>query len=1099
MSVTGAKPSLIGRDHPAGVLRAEVGRAAESHGGLVLVAGEAGIGKTTLVAGAVEEARRLGALVLSGSCWDSENAPGYWPWVQLVRGLRRAATPGEWAAAEEAAGSGLAVLLGETRGAGSIESFQLYDAVTTALVAVSQHRPVVAVLDDLHWADTASLQLLEFAAQHTWFERLLLVGTYRDVEVEPDEHPLRPLITPLVAKATTVTLTGLTAAETGTLMERTAGRPPGAALAADVHRRTGGNPFFVEQTARLWHAGGTVSAVAPGVRDALRRRLSLLPAPVERLLTDASVLGREFHRQVLAAAVAAPVPQVDRLLDRAVAARLVVAQGAGRFAFAHDLVREALYDALEETEARSRHAAVVHALDGDAALARKIVPAELARHAHLAGGELTASRAVDHLLAAAQDAAARMAFAEKSGHLRRALARAADDSPRRAVLVGLELGSDLRLSSERDESWQVLTTALAHARELDDPELLARAALTLHRVAGASDSVECERFTASVLAEAHGRLVRPEASGRGGRTPVPGPGDGPEADRLARELAVRVAVLARRGHDDDALSFSLWMRHDLLWGPGTAAEREALTEEMITVARRAADDETELFATSMRWVALLEQGDPRYLDHFRTFVSMAERAGAERALMSSAVDQSVIASLGGRLDEVEPLLQRARDVAEHHEQEHEHFGYMVNHMRWALLLAQGRFEELAELHRAIDVTDYPYPRLLEGITAAQQGDSAAALRHLASLDAVRGGIPRTYAALWLRLQAEAAAVSGDPGLCERARAAITPYADEWAVSLFGCDVSGPMVFWLARLDAAQERWDAAVAGFTAALDSAVRLQAHFWAAGARLRLAEALLARGGPGDAERAAELLARVERETGQTAMAHLAERARGLRAPAAPPAAAPERAAAGECVPGAAAPAEATAAAPAAGVREFRREGAVWTLTFDGRTVHMPDAKGLRDLHTLIGSPGTDIPAVRLLAPAGGDLVVAARQLGGDPVLDEEAKARYKQRLTLLDEEIDRAAQLGDDRRAAAFDEERVALLGELRTAAGLAGRSRRLGDEAERARKTVTARIRDTLRKLDGRHPELAAHLRAGVSTGAACRYQPEHGEGGGTWRL
>jgi hypothetical protein len=160
------------------------------------------------------------------------------------------------------------------------------------------------------------------------------------------------------------------------------------------------------------------------------------------------------------------------------------------------------------------------------------------------------------------------------------------------------------------------------------------------------------------------------------------------------------------------------------------------------------------------------------------------------------------------------------------------------------------------------------------------------------------------------------------------------------------------------------------------------------------------------------------------------------------------------------------------------------------------MPDAKGLRDLHTLLTHPGTDIPAVRLLAPDGGDLVLAARRMGGDDMLDEEAKASYRRRLSLLDEEIDRAVERGDDSRAAEFDRERAALLDELRSATGLGGRARRLGDEAERARKTVTARIRDTLRKLNDTHPQLATHLRATISTGSTCRYQPEAEI---TWRL
>ncbi|PCG81479.1 ATPase, partial [Streptomyces sp. WZ.A104] len=172
-----------------------------------------------------------------------------------------------------------------------------------------------------------------------------------------------------------------------------------------------------------------------------------------------------------------------------------------------------------------------------------------------------------------------------------------------------------------------------------------------------------------------------------------------------------------------------------------------------------------------------------------------------------------------------------------------------------------------------------------------------------------------------------------------------------------------------------------------------------------------------------------------------------------------------------------------------EFRRNGPVWQLRWDGVTVHVPDAKGLRDLHSLLGQPGADIPAVHLLAPEGGSLVVAAGQLGGDPVLDEEAKRRYKEHLARLDAEIDRAAARDDTRLIEKCDRERQALLDELRTAAGLGGRTRRLGDQTERARKTVTARIRDALRKLDTLHPSLAAHLKASVTTGTTCAYRPD----------
>ncbi|ROP35227.1 ATP-binding protein [Saccharothrix texasensis] len=971
---------LIGRDHSAGVLRAEVERAAGSHGGLVLVAGEAGIGKTTLVTGAAEQARRVGAVVLGGACWDSDSAPGYWPWVQVIRALRRAATVQEWESVDPGP---LAVLLGEAPAEHTPESFPLYDAVTTALVAVSQHRPVVVVLEDLHWADPASLKLLEFAAQHTWFERVLLVGTYRDNEVEAGDHPLRPLMTPLLSRAATVALAGLSPVEVGELMARTAGREPEPGLVAEVHLRTGGNPFFVEQTARLWHGGAPVTAIAPGVRDALRRRLSLLPAQVGELLTTAAVLGHEFHRKVLAATASLPVPAVDRLLDQAAQARLVLGLGGGRFSFAHDLVRETLYGSLSDVDAR--HAAVVRALDGD--LADQVAPVELARHAHLAGDRLAADRAVDLIVAAARDASRRMAVEEAAGHYRRALERA--EGVRRRVAVALELGNELYHCAEPAEARRVFHEAAGWARELADPTPFAFVALAVYRFA------EEEGRAAALVREAYARLVGP-------------PPDAPP-EVLAREISLHATEMARGGDDDDALASGLWAVHDTTLGIGNAEQRLALIDELLTVSRRSGDHTVEHFATSFRWVALVELGDPRYVDQVHAFVALSERLGMSRFNFSAAIDQSIIAVMQGRFAEAEALLAKAIELGA---SRHIGFRMMYLHLRWALLLPQGRFAELDELAPEILASNYSVPGLPAGIAALERGDVATARVHVEQDDRSQP----YFEPLWLRFRAQFAHAAGDRELAARVREELAPHRGKWLVSLYGCDVSGPVDLWLGLVDLVLGRCDEAVAELTAARLSAERMRARPWAARARQHLEEALRARGTP----------VRGERTT---------------------------------C--------------------EFRRDGEVWALSYDGVTVRVPDSKGLRDLHVLLGSPGEPVAAAALLAPEA----VASARLGGDPVLDDEAKSRYRRRLAQLDDEIDRAS---DDDRAAALDRERAALLDELRAAAGLAGRTRRLGDEAERARKTVTARIRDTLRKLDARHPGLAAHLRETVSTGATCVY-------------
>lgn len=1045
---------LIGRAHPAAVLHDEVSRAMAGHGGLVLVAGEAGIGKTSLLTAAMAQARASGALVVAGTCWDAESAPGFWPWTQVLRAVRRGVGQADWAAARQAGGAGLSVLLGEggpdANDTALDGEFPLFDAVTSAFVALSQRRPLVVALDDLHWADAASLRLLRFAAQHTWSERVLLIGAYRDVEVEAPKHPLRALMVPLSVKATTVTLTGLGRDEVAELMARTTGKAPAPALAEEVHRRTGGNPFFVEQTARLWHSGGSLLAVAPGVRDALDRRLALLPEDVTALLATAAVLGREFPRQVLVAASGTPDAGVDRLLAQAEEARLVAVRGVGRYGFAHDLVREALHDGLPERTRQELHAAVVRAAEASPELAVQVLPADLARHAYLAGPLLEPEIAVRRLLAAAADAGERLAADEAISHYRRALERVRE--PARRVRVLIELGRSVYHLGDKSEGWQLFEEAAAIARETGDGELLAWVALVVHphgRPGGSRTELR-----QSLLREAYRLLI-----GEGAEAATP--------EQLAQSLIVRTEALARTGRDDEALMFSLWARHDLNWGPGGAREREALTAEMEQVSRRAADTGTEALAASFRWVALLEMGDPGYLEQLSVFLAAAERDGSLRMRISQLVDQAVIDTMRGRFAEAEELLARLRASEGH---PHADFTFMQYHLEWALAMQRGRFAEADRLLAQLDVQDHPYLPLVQAITAVERGDVGEALRLVAAAEAYsrHDPYPTSVTRLWLRLRAQLAAATADPGRCAGAREALAPYRGEWAVSLWGCDVGGPLDLWLAEVNAAERRWDDAVAEYTAAAESAERMQAAPWAVRARAGLARALAARDAPGDASTAARLREKVAREAAELDMAHLAGQ------PPSPP----------------------DGAAPEAGACEFRREDATWRLRYAGRTVHLPDAKGLRDLHELLSHPGTDIPAVELADPPGGPAALAARRLGADPVLDETAKARYRERLEQLDEALDAAARRDDRARRAALESERDALLAELRAAAGLGGRTRRLGDDGERARKAVTARIRDTLRRLDELHPELAAHLRASVSTGNACGYHPDPAP---PWRL
>ncbi|WP_078624102.1 ATP-binding protein [Streptomyces monomycini] len=1050
--------ALIGREHSVRMLRSRLERARASHGGLVLVTGEAGIGKTALVRSAVDEAREHGdMLVVHGACWDFDGTPGFWPWTQAVRSLRRGAAAGDWEAAATAAGGALSVLLGEGAGAGDAVRFELFDAVTTLLTVISRSRPVTVVLEDLHWADTASLRLLEFTAQHAWFERLLVIGTFRDVEVQRPDHPLRPLLPRLAAKATTVALAGLAPPQVEELVARTAGSRPDAATAAEVCARTGGNPYFVEETARLWAAGQSVAAVAPGVRAVVHRRLSLLGGPTVRLLGAAAVLGRRFEPGTLARTAGTPEPDAAVLLGETVAAGLLEPSAADTYVFTHDLVREALYDGLAEDRRRHLHAAAVRALRDTAGAGDRARPTDLARHAYFAGPDLDAGEAVDILAAAARHAVSRLASEEAVGHYRRALERLGTGDPRRHVLLALDLGAELQLLGEHERSWLVYEGAATLASGTGDAALVGRVALTLHSADGRGDGTGLK---SRVLREAHRVLVsgtRPEGGGAG----VPGApgGAGP-----VEEVACRVVAAARAAGDDDALHLGLWARLHAVWEPRTAAQRVAVAGELMEVSRRRADVWMEHLAASMRWVALLELDDPAFLRQFYAMVAGADACGLPRTSMISVIDRSVVYAFMGRFPEADALLARTLSLSGTHAN---YYQYFIGHHRWALSLLQGSFPEAERAHHATPGHDPLYTHLLAGITALERGSaSAGAVPWPGDGPPGDSVLERGIAPLRVRLLAQSAAASRDPARCRQAHAALEPYRGQWLVSLFGWDISGPAALWSGLLHAAEERWEAAVRDLTAARQSADRLHGRPWSVRARTELARALLARAGPDDEDRATALLRDAECEARELGMPHIADRSRSLRP----------------------APTPTPPTQPAAPTKEFARNGAVWRLRYAGRTAHVPDAKGLADLHTLLGRPGQDVPAMRLLYPDSAPMAAAAGALGSDAVLDDEAKARYRRRLEVLDDEIDRAAACGDDRTAAAYDREREALLAELRNAAGLAGRPRRLGDETDRARKNVTARIRDSLRRLAAHHPELAAHLQASVSTGAMCRYAP-----------
>ncbi|MDQ4134534.1 MAG: AAA family ATPase [Actinomycetota bacterium] len=431
---------LVGREGELARLEGVLAAAAGGRGGAMLVAGEPGIGKTRLVEEAVTRAEAAGMVAAWGAGLEGGGTPAYWPWVGVVRSLLDRADPDETIAALGAGTVELAQIVPEVKElTGPLDAppamdpemarLRLFEAVAALLDAVGRRRPLAIVLDDLQWADVASLQLVSFLAPRLSQSPLAMVGTYRPAEVSP-AHPLTDTLAVLARHqvVTRLELGGLAPADVKALVESTTGERTSAEVVVTVVARTEGNPFFVAELARLLVAEGRLDAEAvatalpAGVRDVLRRRLGRLPEQTTAVLSLAALMGRDFDLDVLESAAELDPERTLELVEAALMSGLVVEhpEAVGRFRFSHDLVRETVAGELSALRRARLHARLARALDalhgGDPEHALA-----LAHHFYAAAPVLGPETAIAPALAAAEVAAARLAHEQAEEQLRRAL------------------------------------------------------------------------------------------------------------------------------------------------------------------------------------------------------------------------------------------------------------------------------------------------------------------------------------------------------------------------------------------------------------------------------------------------------------------------------------------------------------------------------------------------------------------------------------------------------------------------------------------------------------------------------------------------------
>src|SRR5262245_50690938 len=330
-STKGARPAghapppegvFVGRELELQALEAGLESARTGRGRLILLAGEAGIGKTRTALELAQRARSHDAEVATAYCQSAEGAPPFWPWAQIVRALAASRAP-EALRAEMGDGAGdIAHVIPAVRERlpdlprpPALEStearFRFFDSMSSFFRTAARGRPLVLVLDDLHEADRTSLPLLEFLARDLPDSRMLVVGTYRDAALDR-QHPLSHTLADLVRTSAhqQLLLEGLSRSEVARFVELTVGVAAPELVVTSLHRRTEGNPFFLTEVVRALaaqdlspgrpgaHAGGGL--LPQGVRQAIDRRLETLSPACRHVLTVGSVIGREFDLETLA-------------------------------------------------------------------------------------------------------------------------------------------------------------------------------------------------------------------------------------------------------------------------------------------------------------------------------------------------------------------------------------------------------------------------------------------------------------------------------------------------------------------------------------------------------------------------------------------------------------------------------------------------------------------------------------------------------------------------------------------------------------------------------------------------------------------------------
>ncbi|HZQ37569.1 MAG TPA: AAA family ATPase [Dehalococcoidia bacterium] len=904
MPRTRTSSPLVGRTQELTILDEALSAAAAAAGGVALVAGEPGIGKSRLLAELAVRAEHSGWSVLQGRAYEADGLPPYLPFIEAIGGYARQGSPQELQRFLTGEARHVALLMPELRRwlleppvppGVEPDRFRLFEGVCEFLVAIANHGSagMLLLLDDLHWADTASVLLLQHLARWVQQQRVLVVGAYRSITLSNS-----PAFVDALAElrrehlALRVHLGALTEDATDNLIGSLSPVRPSVAVRQAIIAETQGNPFYVEEMVRhlteqgfdLTHQRPNLEAwgVPDGVREVVGRRLGRLRPDTYRVLQAAAILGDTATHTMLLAMDVGDWTDLTVALEEAVAAGVLYEDGEA-YRFTHVLIRQTLLTSLSIPRRQHLHMRAAEGLERLYAHDLASYAAVLAGHYRQAGAAGNVGKTLHYARAAAAAARAVFAWEEAAHHWAAALEAVAAGAalpPRDHCELLLALG-DAQFHAGEFPAWRDTYVRAAQAAHVGGTaEQLARAAVAYAEFStlGVLDNTALSQLDAALAALGEDDSApRARTLGLMAEVLVFGNSD---LEGRALALSAEALAIARRLGDPETLAVALNERLWALRGGPDSRETLALTDEFETLAPQLADRGALFKARRWRIEWLLMHGELTALTAaLETFEREVVAYRHPLYLTWVKIYQGLLMTRLGRLDafvqlneESESLAGRTSDVWA---------GSIAAMRTFIVKQEQGRTGDAREvLQAAIERSPtFTALRAALALVDAETGNLAAASATIGAIltpefSSATTGFDRPAV---LFLLAQTACVLGDSRRALTIYTLLRPYA-AMNCQHFYYPYDPAIARFLGMLATSLALWTDAEQHFTAALAIVARSSGPRGGAHVRRQFAEMLLARADHGDRERAHGLLQQAIATYDEIDMPYWATRTRAL-----------------------------------------------------------------------------------------------------------------------------------------------------------------------------------------------------------------------------